>query len=79
MAKVRFKNLEAELRRSLMTKAEVAKLLGLNVGTISGRFSGASSWRLSEMIKIRSELCLRQSKFEPSDLGLDYLFEKEEQ
>ena len=64
-----YRNLEAELVRKNVSRAQIAEALGINVATASEKMTKPGRLKLDEAIKIRD-------KFFP-DLKLDYLFEIE--
>ena len=47
-----FRNLEAELTRAKITKAELAKSIGISTGSISLKFNGKTEFTLPEMLAI---------------------------
>lgn len=61
-----YKNLEAEMKRSGITRNDIAEYLGISYSTIHSRFNGNTEWIYSECCKIRNY-------FFP-DMELDYLF-----
>lgn len=61
-----FKNLEAELARKDITRAELAKVLGINIATMSEKLNYPRRLRLSEAQMIRDKLF--------PELSMDYLF-----
>lgn len=62
-----YPNLEAEMKRNKKNNDDLAKLLDLNVCTVSCKLNGKNDFKLSEMQKIRN------SWFQ--DCTLDYLSE----
>lgn len=70
MLKVDTRNLEAEMKRSGVSRSNIADLLGVSYRTIHSRFNGESEWGYAECIKIRDAYF--------PDKSLDYLFETED-
>ncbi len=64
-----FRNLEAELARKGITRAELAKVLGINIATMSEKLNYNGRLKLSEAQMIRDELF--------PDHTVDYLFATE--
>ena len=64
-----YRNLEAELRRKGITRAQIAEALGINVATVSDKLTKPHRMKLCEAQVIR--------KIFFPDLGLSYLFEEE--
>lgn len=64
-----YRNLEAELARRGMTKTQIAKELGITLGTLSLKLSGKYKLTLPEAIKIKKILNV--------DLPIEYLFKSE--
>lgn len=67
MQVVNCRNLEAEMKRYKITRADIASLLELSYSTIHTRFNCNSQWLYEECVKI-------QENFFP-DNDLKYLFE----
>lgn len=65
-----YKNLEAELKRKGITRADVAEAVGINIATVSEKLTKENRLKLSEAMKIKD--C-----FFP-DLSLEYLFAEAE-
>lgn len=65
-----FRNLEAELMRSQITKAELAARIGISTGSISLKFNGKTEFTLPEMLAIQKQL----SGEDGNAFTLDYLF-----
>lgn len=65
-----FRNLEAELMRSQITKAELAARIGISTGSISLKFNGKTEFTLPEMLAIQKQL----SGEDGNVFTLDYLF-----
>lgn len=69
-----FYNLEAELLRAKLNKADLALMIGISTGAMSSKFTGKTEFTLEEMEKIRTRLeTLTDKKF-----TYDYLFERGE-
>jgi len=64
-----YRNLEAELARRGITRAELAKVLGINIATMSEKLNYNGRLKLSEAQTIRDELF--------PDHTVDYLFATE--
>lgn len=62
-----YRNLEAELARKNITRAQLAEILGINVSTVSEKMTKPGRLKIDEAITIRDALF--------PDLKLDYLFE----
>lgn len=62
-----YRNLEAELARKNITRAQLAQVLGINVATVSEKMTKPGRLKIDEAITIRDALF--------PDLKLDYLFE----
>lgn len=69
-----FYNLEAELMRAKLNKAELALKIGISTGSMSSKFTGKTEFNLNEMLMIKSILELSTDQ----KLTLDYLFERGE-
>lgn len=69
-----FYNLEAELMRAKIIKAELAAMIGISVGSMSSKFTGKTEFNLEEMQKIKAKL----EEFTGQNYTLDYLFERSE-
>ena len=69
-----FYNLEAELLRAKINKAELAAMIEISSGSMSSKFTGKTEFNLNEMLSIkeRLETCTGQ------EFTLDYLFERGE-
>ncbi len=61
-----YKNLEAELRRKSITRADVAEAMGINIATASEKLTKPNRLKLGEAFKIKQH-------FFP-DLSIEYLF-----
>ncbi len=66
MISIRMNNLEAELKRNRISKADIAKLLNISIRTVHSRIAGETQWLYSECVMIRNH-------FFP-DMDLGYLF-----
>lgn len=62
-----FPNLEAEMARSKVTQAQIAKILGITPTTLSFKLNGKSSLSLKECVEIKQKVF--------PDKSLDYLFQ----
>lgn len=69
-----FCNLEAELLRAKIIKAELAAMADISVGAMSSKFTGKTEFTLDEMLKIKSKL----ESLTGQSYTLDYLFERGE-
>ena len=69
-----FYNLEAELLRAKVNKAELAAMIGISTGSMSSKFTGKTEFNLDEMLKIK----IRLESFTGQNYTLDYLFERGE-
>ena len=69
-----FYNLEAELLRAKLNKADLALMIGISTGAMSSKFTGKTEFTLEEMEKIRKRLELLTEK----EFTYDYLFERGE-
>lgn len=67
-----FSNLEAELARANITRAEIAAKIGVSANTMSAKLSGRSEFDLEEMQAIKKTL----ETTTESEFTLDYLFKK---
>lgn len=67
-----FYNLEAELARARISKAYLAKMLGITASTISSKTTGKTEFTLAEMQAIKKTL----ETATESEFTLDYLFKK---
>jgi len=65
-----FYNLEAELLRAKLTKADLAAMVGISYGSMSSKFTGKTEFNLGEMLIIKEKLEALSSKV----FTLDYLF-----
>lgn len=61
-----YRNLEAELARKGITRADIAKALGINIATVSGKLNAKNRIKLCEAIAIK--------KLYFPELSLEYLF-----
>lgn len=61
-----FPNLEAELKRKNIKRADLAQLLNCSVGTISEKMTGGSAFSFDAAVKIK--------KFIGVDIALEELF-----
>ena len=66
MVTVNCNNLEAEMKRSGVSRKDLASYIGCSYRTIHSRFNGESNWTYAECVAIRDH-------FWPG-LELDYLF-----
>ena len=62
-----YRNLEAELARKNITRAQLAQVLGISVATVSEKMTKPGRLKIDEAITIRDALF--------PDMKLDYLFE----
>ena len=69
-----FYNLEAELLRAKVNKAELAAMIGISTGSMSSKFTGKTEFNLDEMLNIK----IRLESFTGQNYTLDYLFERGE-
>lgn len=69
-----FYNLEAELLRAKINKAELAAKIGISSGSMSSKFNGKTEFNLNEMLQIREIL----KSYTGRELKLDDLFERGE-
>ena len=69
-----FLNLEAELLRAKLNKAELAAMINISVGSMSSKFNGKTEFNLNEMLSIKKILETRTGQ----TLKLDDLFERGE-
>ena len=69
-----FYNLEAELLRAKINKAELAAMIGISSGSMSSKFTGKTEFNLSEMLSIKEYL----GSLTGQEFTLDYLFERGE-
>jgi DNA-binding XRE family transcriptional regulator len=69
-----FYNLEAELLRAKLNKAELAGKIGISSGSMSSKFNGKTEFNLNEMLSIKEIL----ESYTGRELKLDYLFERGE-
>ena len=67
-----FYNLEAELMRAKLNKAELAAMINISVGSMSSKFNGKTEFNLNEMILIKDKLEFLTGQ----TYTLDYLFER---
>lgn len=51
-----FPNLEAELKRKNIKRADIAKLLDCSIGTVSEKMTGASPFSFDAAVKIKQFL-----------------------
>lgn len=65
-----FRNLEAELTRAKITKAELAARIGISTGSISLKFNSKTEFTLPEMLAIQEQL----KRSSGQEFTLDYLF-----
>lgn len=63
---VKVDNLEAEMKRKKVSRADIATFLGVSYRTIHSRFNGEVQWEYSECVRIRDH-------FFP-ECSLEYLF-----
>lgn len=72
MPVIKIENLEAEMKRSKISRADIARTLGLSYRTIHSRFNGESEWTYAECVKVRDthfqgmELSYLFQTFEPN-------------
>ena len=71
---ITFINLEAEILRSKLSKAELASMIGISSGSMSSKLTGKTEFNLSEMLAIRERLETSIGQ----DFTLDYLFKRGE-
>jgi transcriptional regulator with XRE-family HTH domain len=64
-----YRNLEAELARKGISRADIAKALGIAIATVSEKLNNTSRMKLGEAMAIRDT-------FFP-DMTMDYLFAKD--
>ena len=69
-----FYNLEAELLRAKINKAELAAMIGISTGSMSSKFTGKTEFNLNEMLSIKERL----ESYTGQEFTLDYLFERGE-
>lgn len=67
-----FINLEAELLRAKLTKAELAAKIGISIGSMSSKFTGKTEFNLTEMLRIKQIL----ESYTDKELTLDELFKR---
>lgn len=72
MREIIFCNLEAELSRAKIIKAELAAMIGISAGTLSSKLTGKTEFALDEMEIIKARL----EKITGNELTMDYLFER---
>lgn len=65
--KIIYRNLEAELKRKNITRAELASVLGINIATVSEKLTKPNRLKYVEAAKIK------QAFFK--DMDMEYLFE----
>lgn len=63
-----YRNLEAELKRKGITRKKLAKILDINIMTVSAKLNGKSELKFDEAKKIASEL---------DNQDMNYLFSKD--
>ena len=71
--RVVFYNLEAEMLRAKLIRAELAAMINKSVSSINSKFNGKTEFTLGEMEKIKGKL----EEFNKQTYTLDYLFERE--
>lgn len=69
----KYKYLSGRLRQLGITQSDVAETLGIQQAAVSNRFTGRTSWTITEMYKIL-DLCRAQ----PEDLHLYFPREEED-
>jgi hypothetical protein len=69
-----FYNLEAELLRAKLTKAELAAMIGISVGSMSSKFTGKTEFTLNEIVLIKERL----EALNGQTYTIDKLFERGE-
>lgn len=69
-----FYNLEAELLRAKVNKAELAAMIGISTGSMSSKFTGKTEFNLNEMLIIQEIL----EGISEREFTLDYLFKRGE-
>ena len=69
-----FYNLEAELLRAKINKAELAAMIEISTGSMSSKFTGKTEFNLNEMLSIKERL----ESYTGQEFTLDYLFERGE-
>ncbi len=67
---MRFKNLEAEIKRAGISVETFANEIHLEKVTMYNRLKGRTKWTLSDMLCVQKYLTKKNSQF----LTLDYLF-----
>lgn len=71
---IKFINLEAELLRAKITKAELAAMIGISIGAMSSKITGKTEFNLEEMLAIQERIL----KLTGQEFTLDYLFKRGE-
>ena len=71
--KMRFNNLEAEIKRTGLSVENVASELNLERATFYNRLNGKTKWTLGDMLKVQKFINFKTSQ----QLSLDYLFKVE--
>ena len=71
---MKYRNLEAEIKRTGMSVEAVANELKFMRCTFYNRLSGKTNWTLSDMIKVQNFINLKTQQ----NLSLDYLFKMEQ-
>lgn len=69
-----FCNLEAELLRAKLTKAELAAMIGISGGSMSSKFNGKTEFTLNEILLIKERL----EALNGQPYTIDKLFERSE-
>lgn len=62
-----YRNLEAELKRNGITRADIAAVLGINIATVSEKLTKPNRLKYSEAAKIKKAFF--------GDMDIEYLFE----
>lgn len=71
---IKFINLEAELLRAKITKAELAAMIGISIGAMSSKITGKTEFNLEEMLAIQERIL----NLTGQEFTLDYLFKRGE-
>lgn len=66
-----YRNLEAELARNMLTRKDIAQVIGCSVGTVSQKMHGKSFFTVPEALALQD--------FLGSDKSIEYLFATEEE
>lgn len=68
-----FLNLESEMLKARVNKAELAAMIDISAGSMSSKFTGKTEFNLDEMLLIKERL----ESLTDQEFTLDYLFSKE--